>query len=70
MDETLEPMEHLTVSQSWALVCSVPIGRLAVVVDGRPEIFPLNHVVDRGTTVFRTAEGTQARRHDRPAGRL
>jgi nitroimidazol reductase NimA-like FMN-containing flavoprotein (pyridoxamine 5'-phosphate oxidase superfamily) len=59
MDETLEPMEHLTVSQSWALVRSVPIGRLAVVVDGRPEIFPLNHVVDRGTIVFRTAEGTK-----------
>ena len=59
MDETLERMEHLTVSQCWALVRSAPIGRLAVVVDGKPEIFPLNHVVDRGTVVFRTAEGTK-----------
>lgn len=59
MDEALAPMENLTVSQSWALVRSVPIGRLAVVVDGKPEIFPLNHVVDHGTVVFRTAEGTK-----------
>ena len=59
MDETIAPMEHLTVSQSWALVRSAPIGRLAVVVDGKPEIFPLNHVVDHGTVVFRTAEGTK-----------
>jgi nitroimidazol reductase NimA-like FMN-containing flavoprotein (pyridoxamine 5'-phosphate oxidase superfamily) len=59
MDEALAPMEHLTVSQSWALVRSMPIGRLAVVVDGKPEIFPVNHVVDHGTVVFRTAEGTK-----------
>src|SRR6476619_2758028 len=56
MDETLASMEHLSVSESWSLVRSAPVGRLAVVVDGRPEIFPLNHVVDHGTLVFRTAE--------------
>jgi uncharacterized protein len=59
MDVTPAPMEHLTVSESWSLVRSVPMGRLAVVVDGKPEIFPLNHVVDQGTLVFRTAEGTK-----------
>ena len=59
MDETLASMEHLSVSESWSLVRSAPVGRLAVVVDGRPEIFPLNHVVDHGTLVFRTAEGTK-----------
>jgi nitroimidazol reductase NimA-like FMN-containing flavoprotein (pyridoxamine 5'-phosphate oxidase superfamily) len=59
MDETLAPMEHLTVSESWSLVRSVPVGRLAVVFEGKPEIFPLNHVVDQGTLVFRTAEGTK-----------
>ena len=59
MDETLAQMEHLSVSESWSLVRSAPVGRLAVVVDGRPEIFPLNHVVDHGTLVFRTAEGTK-----------
>jgi hypothetical protein len=38
---------------------SSEVGRLAVIVDGRPEIFPLNFTVDHGTVVFRTAEGTK-----------
>ncbi|NYG05662.1 nitroimidazol reductase NimA-like FMN-containing flavoprotein (pyridoxamine 5'-phosphate oxidase superfamily) [Phycicoccus badiiscoriae] len=38
---------------------SVPVGRLAVIVDGGPDIFPVNHMVDHGTIVFRTAEGTK-----------
>lgn len=59
MDGVLGQMEQLTVSQCWALLRSVPVGRLAVVVDGKPEIFPLNHVIDHGTVVFRTAEGTK-----------
>jgi nitroimidazol reductase NimA-like FMN-containing flavoprotein (pyridoxamine 5'-phosphate oxidase superfamily) len=38
-----------------------PLGRLAVVVDGRPEIFPVNHVYDRATSsvVFPTNAGTK-----------
>lgn len=28
-------------------------------VDGAPDIFPVNHVVDHGTIVFRTAAGTK-----------
>jgi nitroimidazol reductase NimA-like FMN-containing flavoprotein (pyridoxamine 5'-phosphate oxidase superfamily) len=32
---------------------------LAVTVADQPEIFPLNYVVDHGTLVFRTAEGTK-----------
>jgi hypothetical protein len=39
------------------LCCEV--GRLAVAVTGAPEIFPVNFVVDHGTVVFRTAEGTK-----------
>lgn len=38
---------------------SVPVGRLAVIVDGAPDIFPVNHLVDHGTILFRTAEGTK-----------
>lgn len=53
------PTIELPVSDSWALVRSAPIGRLAVVVDGRPEMFPVNHVVDHGTVVIRTATGTK-----------
>ena len=35
------------------------VGRLAVAIKNRPDIFPINFVVDRGSVVFRTAEGTK-----------
>lgn len=49
----------LSTSQSWALLREAVVGRLAVVVDGRPDIFPVNYVVDHGSIVFRTARGTK-----------
>jgi len=52
-------VEELTSSQSWQLVRDAPMGRLAVVLGEGPEIFPVNHVVDHGSVVFRTAEGTK-----------
>ena len=33
--------------------------RLAVSIADLPDIFPINYVLDRGTVVFRTAEGTK-----------
>ncbi len=39
---------------------STTIGRVAVVVDGHPEIFPVNYAVDgRGDIFFRTDPGTK-----------
>jgi nitroimidazol reductase NimA-like FMN-containing flavoprotein (pyridoxamine 5'-phosphate oxidase superfamily) len=35
------------------------VGRLAVAIRDHPDIFPVNFVVDRGSVVFRTAEGTK-----------
>jgi nitroimidazol reductase NimA-like FMN-containing flavoprotein (pyridoxamine 5'-phosphate oxidase superfamily) len=43
----------------WMLVRSAEVARLAVSVDAQPDIFPINFVVDHGTVVFRTAEGTK-----------
>jgi nitroimidazol reductase NimA-like FMN-containing flavoprotein (pyridoxamine 5'-phosphate oxidase superfamily) len=43
----------------WALLRDSEVGRLAVVVDARPDIFPVNFVVDRGTLVVRTGPGTK-----------
>ncbi|MGX1161285.1 nitroimidazol reductase NimA-like FMN-containing flavoprotein (pyridoxamine 5'-phosphate oxidase superfamily) [Pseudarthrobacter sp. SLBN-100] len=37
----------------------VSVGRLAFWIDDRPDIFPLNYIVDHGTVVFRTAEGSK-----------
>ena len=52
-------MTHLGENDCWALMRTVEVGRLAVVVEGEPEIFPVNYVVDHGTIVFRTADGTK-----------
>ncbi len=49
----------LTESASWALARETVVGRLAVVVADRPEIFPINYIVDHGSIVFRTAAGTK-----------
>lgn len=53
--------EALTTSQAWARVRGSVVGRLAVIVDDHVDIFPVNHVVDRGSIVFRTAEGAKLR---------
>jgi hypothetical protein len=62
------PATHeIETREALALLRSVPVGRLAVVVDGAPDIFPVNHVVDHGTIVFRTAAGTKlSAAHARP----
>ena len=44
---------------SWTLLRQAVVGRLAVIIDGRPDIFPVNHVVDHGSVVFRTAAGSK-----------
>jgi uncharacterized protein len=50
---------ELDESACWGLLRSAEVGRLAVVVNHRPEIFPINFVVDHATVVFRTAAGTK-----------
>ena len=49
----------LPVHECWDLLKSVSLGRLVTCVDARPEIFPVNFVVQRCTVLFRTAEGTK-----------
>ena len=49
----------LTFDQCWELLASAIFGRLALVVDGHPEIFPVNFVLERRSIVFRTAPGTK-----------
>ena len=51
-----EPMTVLSADESWHLLSSMALGRLVSCVDDRPEIFPVNFVVQRRTVLFRTAE--------------
>ena len=55
-----EPMEVLGESDCWALLRDTSVGRIAYsTADGGVEIFPINHLVDQGSIVFRTAAGTK-----------
>jgi hypothetical protein len=50
---------ELSTAESWTLLGGAVVGRLAVIVDHRPDIFPVNHLVDHHSVVFRTAAGTK-----------
>ncbi|WP_116995625.1 pyridoxamine 5'-phosphate oxidase family protein [Desertimonas flava] len=54
---------ELSPSECADLLEKGPIGRLGVVIDGRPEIFPISHVYDRttGRVVFPTNDRTKLR---------
>jgi hypothetical protein len=52
-------VEVLDASACWDLLREVSVGHLAVLVDGHPEIFPVNYKVDHQSVVFRTGEGTK-----------
>ncbi|MCU0279661.1 MAG: pyridoxamine 5'-phosphate oxidase family protein [Candidatus Nanopelagicales bacterium] len=52
-------MDVLTEEQCWERLTSNQIGRLAVVVAGRPDIFPINYVIHEGEIYFKTAEGSK-----------
>ncbi|MGV0993942.1 MAG: pyridoxamine 5'-phosphate oxidase family protein [Mycobacterium sp.] len=45
--------------EAWKLLSSVALGRLVTYFGGQLEIFPVNFAVQKGTLLFRTAEGTK-----------
>lgn len=51
--------EHLAADQCMELLSSAALGRLGVVVAGRPEIYPVNHTVFDGNILFRTGSGSK-----------
>ncbi|WP_354186563.1 pyridoxamine 5'-phosphate oxidase family protein [Arthrobacter sp. UYCu712] len=53
------PEGQLSIDQCWALLGTEVLGRIALIVDGHPEIFPVNFVLDRRAIVFRTGGGTK-----------
>jgi nitroimidazol reductase NimA-like FMN-containing flavoprotein (pyridoxamine 5'-phosphate oxidase superfamily) len=52
-------MEHLSTETCWELVKTTPVGRVVVMVDGAPEVYPVNVVVDDHSIAFRTAPGSK-----------
>jgi uncharacterized protein len=43
------------------MLAAVPVGRVGVLHDSAPEIYPVNHVADGRAIVFRTDPGTKLR---------
>ena len=64
--EASSAVEVLDANACWDLLRGVSVGHLAVLVDGHPEIFPVNYKVDHGSVVFRTGEGTKLHAAARP----
>lgn len=58
-------LEHLSTPECWKLLSLHPVGRVGVLVDSAPEIYPVNHFVDDHTIVFRTDPGSKLRGLDR-----
>jgi hypothetical protein len=52
-------LEHLRDDECWRLLEDAPVGRVGVLVNSAPEIYPVNHLVDEGTILFRTDPGTK-----------
>jgi len=50
-------LRQLSDERSWELLAKRTVGRLAVAVNGQPDIFPVNYAVDDHHIVIRTAEG-------------
>jgi nitroimidazol reductase NimA-like FMN-containing flavoprotein (pyridoxamine 5'-phosphate oxidase superfamily) len=54
-------VEHLSQRECWELLAHAGVGRIGVLVDSAPEIYPLNFVVDDHSIVFRTEVGSKLR---------
>ncbi|WP_181276131.1 pyridoxamine 5'-phosphate oxidase family protein [Brevibacterium oceani] len=60
----------LEAKDCWERLRATSVGRLAVIVDDAPEIFPVNFTVEHSALVIRTGDGTKIdaiRRHPRVA---
>jgi nitroimidazol reductase NimA-like FMN-containing flavoprotein (pyridoxamine 5'-phosphate oxidase superfamily) len=56
---TDSPVDVLGDEDSWHLLASADLGRLAVSIDGGVDIFPINYVVADRVIFFRTAPGSK-----------
>lgn len=52
-------VDILSDEECWSLLRNHDLGRLAIVIDGRPRIFPVNYAAAENTVVFRTEPGAK-----------
>jgi nitroimidazol reductase NimA-like FMN-containing flavoprotein (pyridoxamine 5'-phosphate oxidase superfamily) len=51
-------LEHLNRTECLNMLALAQVGRVGFVVDGQPEILPVNYALDGDTVLFRTDEGS------------
>jgi nitroimidazol reductase NimA-like FMN-containing flavoprotein (pyridoxamine 5'-phosphate oxidase superfamily) len=54
-------VERLPPAECWRRLRSTPVGRIGVLVDGVPEVYPVNFRVDGESLVFCTDHGSKLR---------
>ncbi|MEE3848819.1 pyridoxamine 5'-phosphate oxidase family protein [Gordonia sp. LSe1-13] len=52
-------VQELTIDEAWKLLGDTELGRIALSVNGQPDIFPVNFYAGEGRILFRTGEGTK-----------
>lgn len=57
MPANSSPVSPIAEDTCWGYLASQQVGRLVTAADGRPDIFPVNYVLDGHGVVFRTALG-------------
>ncbi len=55
----VEDLHPIPEAECWELVAGRRLGRLAVVVDGLPQVFPVNYAPAQRRLVFRSGPGTK-----------
>jgi nitroimidazol reductase NimA-like FMN-containing flavoprotein (pyridoxamine 5'-phosphate oxidase superfamily) len=53
-------LQSLSESECWRLLDSHDLGRVAFMIDGWPQVFPVNYAVGEGALLFRSAAGAKA----------
>jgi nitroimidazol reductase NimA-like FMN-containing flavoprotein (pyridoxamine 5'-phosphate oxidase superfamily) len=56
--EGVASMEHLGRAECLNLLALAQVGRVGLIVDGQPEILPVNYALDGDSILFRTAAGS------------
>src|SRR6266700_5976052 len=59
MSETVASLETISEEECHDLLVRHDLGRVAVVADGQPLIFPVNYAYGHRVIAFRTADGTK-----------
>ncbi|MFW0784321.1 pyridoxamine 5'-phosphate oxidase family protein [Gordonia sp. CPCC 206044] len=52
-------VQELTTDEAWELLSTAELGRIALSVNGHPDIYPVNFHAESGRIVFRSGEGTK-----------